>query len=930
MGLRERDDVARSAGYDTPGLLPAAHAAPRSDVLAYLNSSDHGLTSPEAAERRARRGPNIVPTAPPPSLLGVFLRQFASPLIYILLLAAALSAWLGEWADTAFIAAVLLLNAGIGTTQEYRAQQSALALREMVTTRADVVRDGDLVEVDAADLVVGDVVLLASGDKVPADLRLLDSHSLFVDESPLTGESLPVEKDAHAQVLASAGLSDRLTAAYAGTLVTYGRSRGVVTATGADTEIGRLAGQLAEPDRAEPPLFTRMRRFTLAVGVAIGIVAALMSVVLVVRGTEWHQVLLVAVALAVSAIPEGLPVALTVALAVAAARMARRNVIVRRLLAIEALGSCTIIASDKTGTLTVNQLTVTDVVIPGCEPWQVTGAGADPVGELLVPAGTGEPGRSVVEQLARAAVLCNEAVLARDGESWVHRGAAVDVALLVFGHKLGVTRPRALDARPTIATIPFESERRYAATMHALEVEDRVEIVVKGALERVLPMCTQMAVPGATVAIDRDGMLAAGERIAARGLRVLAIATQIRDHAQAAELDPQSLHGLTLLGMVGMIDPLRPEAAAAIATCRQAGVDVVMVTGDHPITALTIARQIGLAEHEDEVVTGAELQRATAEGDAATDALTAGAKVFARVEPAQKLTITESMTRHGHIVAVTGDGANDAPALHHAHVGVAMGQSGTDVAREAAELVLTDDRFTSIAAGVDEGRVAYANVRKVIQLLITTGAGELVLVLAALAIGLPLPLLAVQLLWLNLVTNGIQDVALAFEPAEGDEMQRPPRPPREPIFNWLMIERVLVAAAVIGGVSLATYWWLLSNGWTEQAARNSVVLLVVLFENIQAFNSRSETRSLFAHNPRGNRLLIGGTLLAQLVHIGAMHLPATQAVLGLQPVTLAHWAGLLGLALLLLIAVELHKAFWRHRLAHRHKHAHRSGGRLGR
>ncbi len=358
-----------------------------------------------------------------------------------------------------------------------------------------------------------------------------------------------------------------------------------------------------------------------------------------------------------------------------------------------------------------------------------------------------------------------------------------------------------------------------------------------------------------------------------------------------------------------MTDPLRPDSAAAVEQCRRAGIAVVMITGDHPSTALEIARTLGLAERADEVVTGAEMRRA---GDD-LDTLVAGARVFARVEPAQKYDIVASLIRQGHVVAVTGDGANDAPALHHAHVGIAMGASGTDVARESAELIVTDDRLGSIAAGVEEGRIAYANIRKVIQLLVSTGAGELVLVLAALIAGQPLPLLAVQLLWLNLVTNGIQDVALAFEPAEGDEMRRPPRPPGEPIFNRLLVERVLLSAVVIGGVTLTAYLWLLDRGWTTEQARNSVVLLMVLFENVHVLNSRSETRSVLTHNLLRNPLLIVGTLIAQLIQVLAMHLPVTQATLGLEPVSLGHWLVLLGLASTLLLAVEVHKSLWRRR-----------------
>jgi Ca2+-transporting ATPase len=893
------------------GAVEAAHALPAAAVVAAAGTTQDGLSGAEAAARLARWGPNEIPEAAGRGLWVLFVRQFASPLIYVLVLAAGLSAWLGEWSDVGFIAAVLLLNAMIGTVQEHQAERGTRALRRMVTTVTDVVRDGEVVEIDARELVVGDVVLLASGMRVPADARLLDSQTLRVDESPLTGESLPVGKDADTVVAEAAPLGDRPSMAYAGTLVGYGRGRGVVTATGAGTELGALAGQLREPSLAEPPLLTRMRRFTLVVGIAVGLVALAMGAVELARGTAWHEVILVGVALAVSAIPEGLPVALTVALAVAVRRMARRQVIVRRLVAIESLGSCTVVASDKTGTLTVNELTVTHLVVPGGEPWEVTGIGVDPTGTVLIPGGDEDAELAAAERLARAGVLCNEATLASTDAGWVHRGDAVDVALLVLGHKLGITRPVALDSRPQLAAIPFESEHRYAATLHALDAR-RARVVVKGATERILAMCTTMATPDGDRPVDANRVSRAAEGLAASGERVLALAARTIPRRPEQELDRDGLSGLTLLGLVGMSDPLRAESPAAVAACQRAGITVVMITGDHPATALAIARTLGLAERPDEVVTGTQLRQA-ADSDG-LDVLTSRARVFARVEPAQKQAIVASLTRQGHIVAVTGDGANDAPALHHAHVGVAMGRSGTDVAREAAEIVITDDRFSSIAAGVEEGRVAYANVRKVIQLLVSTGAGELVLVLTALIMGLPLPLLAVQLLWLNLVTNGIQDVALAFEPGEGDEMRRRPRPPREPIFNRIMVERVLLSAAVIGGVTLAVYQWLLAAGWSVEDARNSVVLLMVLFENVHVFNSRSELRSAFTHDPRRNLLLVGGTVAAQLLHIAAMHLPLTQAMLGLHPVSLTHWAALVALATTLLVAVEAHKVYWRHRI----------------
>ncbi len=474
-----------------PAAVDVAHATSAEQVLASVGSGRDGLDPGEVRARLERWGPNAIPDAPGRSIVAVLASQFASPLIYLLIFAAALSGWLGEWSDCAFITAVLMLNALIGAGQEHRAERGAQALRTMVTTSCDVVRDGEVLEIDATGAVVGDIVLLTPGGKVPADLRLLETQDLHVDESLLTGESGVVDKDAGFVVDRSAGLGERPTMAFAGTLVTRGRGRGVVIATGGGTVLGVLAGALQRPSLGEPPLITRMRRFTIAVGIAVGAFAVLVGVVELARGTHWHEVVMVGVALAVSAVPEGLPVALTVALAVAVRRMAQRRVIVRRLVAIESLGSCTVIASDKTGTLTVNELSVTHVAVPGEPPWNVTGAGVAPAGTLEVTGGDPDLAWAAAERIVRAGVLCNEATLAETDAGWVHRGDAVDVALLVLGHKFGVTRPTALDNRPELAALPYESDLGYAATLHRAGTRS-AEIVVKGSVERVTSMCQTM------------------------------------------------------------------------------------------------------------------------------------------------------------------------------------------------------------------------------------------------------------------------------------------------------------------------------------------------------------------------------------------------------------------------------------------------------
>ncbi len=888
------------AGHPAETVVDNPHALPVDEVLRALASGRAGLSVEESARRLERHGRNALPSPAPRGLVATMLRQFRSPIIYILVIAAAVSALTGEWTDASFIAVVLVLNAVIGGVQEHRAERSAAALRSLVVVSVQVIRDGDPLEAPGEDLVPGDLVILEAGNRVPADVRLVDTVSLEVDESLLTGESVAVAKDAGATVPAGAPAGDRHTMAYAGTIVTRGRGTGVAVATGAETLLGQIASALQRGEATRPPLVLRMERFTRVIGLAVAGVVVLLSAVQAMQGTGWQDIFHVSVALAVAAIPEGLPVALTVALAVASSRMARRNVIVRRLVAVESLGSCTFIASDKTGTLTLNQLTVTLVALPGEEPWAVTGSATEPGGEVRIPGGT-DPGR--FSRFARACVLCNDGYLERREGAWVGQGDAVDVALLVMAGKAGLTRSAARQDYPEVAAIPFESVRQYAATLHRGPGGESVACV-KGAIERVLEMCSAEAGPGSDRPLDRDAVLRRADDLGGRGYKVIAVADGRVDAER--EFDHEALRDLTFLGLVALIDPLRPDARQSVRAAREAGLQVAMITGDHPTTALAIARELGLADSPSEVVTGRQLREAEGDTGALADRVR-DARVFARVEPDQKQQIVHALTAAGHFVAVTGDGVNDAPALRAAHVGVAMGESATDVAREASDLIITDENFASVVAGIEEGRVAYANIRKVVYLLIATGAAEIVVVFLAVATGSPLPLLPVQLLWLNLVTNGIQDVALAFEPAEGDELRHSPRPPRERIFNRLMVERVLLSAAMVGLVAFGTFRVLLERGVALEAARNLVLLQMVLFENVMVGNARSEEHFVLRLNPLRNRVLFFGTLGAQALHLLAMRLPGLSDLLALQPVSLREWGVLLGLALSVFVVVETHK-----------------------
>ena len=867
-------------------------------------ATHQGLTEAEAALRLETWGPNQLPVAKPPGIVVVFLRQFLSPLIYILLAAAAVSLFLGDFEDALFIGIVLLINGIIGTAQEYSANRAAAALRRLEQPHATVVRDGARRDIESRLLVPGDLVLLESGDKVPADLRLVHATDLHSDESLLTGESLPVVKRA---VPGEAAGEERAGFVFAGTTVTRGRGRGIVDKTGASTRIGQIATYIGQESEAKAPLIVRMEQFArlIAIGVAVGI--ALLVVAGIMRGITFEELFLLSVGLAVSAIPEGLPVAISVALAIGMRRMAKASVIVRNMAAVESLGSCTMIATDKTGTLTLNELTVTDIALPDgtllvCEAGQDIDACT-----IRTPSGDEAEGRRRAVWLLRAAALPNEAELRRTTNGWEGSGDTVDVALLAAVRKGGLTHAEVRDTLPMVGRIPYEPEQKFAASFHGNGQE--VMVFVKGAPDTLVEMCDTMDTGDGDAPIDRAQLQRQKDELAQQGLKVLAFATGVVSRSEG-DFGRHHLTNLRFLGLVGMQDPIRPEVPQAIADCRRAGIEVTMITGDDPRTASTIAAEAGLSFRPEQVVTGVDVRKAEAAGEDAMDRLTREARIYARVEPEQKLAIVRSLARNGHFVAVTGDGVNDSPALRHAHVGVAMGRRGTDVAKESADIVLTDDNFASIVRGVKEGRVAYANIRKVVFMSVSTGAAEVLLFLLAIPLGLPMPLLPVQLLWLNLVTNGIQDVVLAAERAEGDELDYPPRRPKEPMFDRRMITRIVVATLVMGFGSFAVFYYLLAQGYEETTARNLVLLLFVLFENFQTLNSRSERHSVL-HRFWSNPLLLIGIGVAQGVHIAAMYTPGLREILDLKPVALTDWAVLLALASTVIITSELDKLLLR-------------------
>jgi cation-transporting ATPase F len=902
------------------------HTLPVEEVLQKLGTSHHGLSRTQAKERQAEYGPNTIRTGEAIQPWKIFLHQFTSPLIYILLTAMVVTLTIGEYADAIVIALVLTLNATIGFTQEYRAENAMQALMGLVSLTATVRRDGERREIDSRDLVPGDLVLLESGDLVPADLRIIEESQLQVDDSILTGESVAVGKTAEALPgKEDMPLGDQTNMAFMGTSVASGRARGVVVAIGAETQIGQIAGEMRAAERAQTPLQARMKRFGNLVSVSVVAVCVVAFLVGLSQGVPAADMFLTAVAIAVAAIPEGLPIVMTVALAVCVRRMARRNAIIRRLPAVETLGSCTVIMSDKTGTLTENRMTVQSVWAGG-QRYSVTGTGLSIQGAFQQDGRTVDvkPGTPLYQTLL-AGMLANESDLrmhAEDGrDEMVAHGDPTEVALLVAAAKAQLAREDLLDAYPQIDQVPFESERQFSATIHHDRARnDRLVAFVKGAPERVLEMCEEMLMPESPRPLDRQVVVAEARQMASEGLRLLAMAMGEGDLVveSTRRTEPQEL---LFLGLVGMMDPPRPEVIDAIKGCHQAGIRVIMCTGDHASTALAIAAKIGLIsnahEHDPpQAITGTELLEMS---DEELDECLRHVSVFARVSPQQKLRIVTRLRQQGEVVAVTGDGVNDAPALKSAHIGCAMGVSGTDVAKEASEMVLADDNFATIYAAVEEGRTAFSNIRKATDFLLSSSVGVVLAIfgtfmLAAFGIlmledgeHIPLLLLPAQILWLNVVTNGIQDVALAFEPGEKEQYLRPPRDPNEGLLSPLLRERTILVGILLAIVALSMFTWELNSGSDLAYAQCATLTTMVIFKMLHVGACRSETLSIFQKHVFSNPVLFIGTSVSLLIHLGAMYFGPTQFLLGLEPLRLDTWLAIILAAPSVLVLVELHK-----------------------
>ncbi len=811
------------------------------DALARVGSSEHGLSQSEAEQRLVTVGPNRLPPPYRQNAWSRFLHQFHNILIYILLGAGAITAALGHWVDTGVIIGVVVINALIGFIQEGKAEKALDAIRNMLSFQATVLRDGTRDLISAELLVPGDVVFLQSGDRVPADLRLINVKELRVEEAALTGESLPVEKDEQS-LPAQTALGDRTCMAYSSTLVTYGQGTGVVVATGMNTEIGRISTLLGKVQPLTTPLLRKMEEFggRLSIAILIGALATFFFGIFI-RNYAISDMFLASVGLAVAAIPEGLPAIITITLAMGVQGMAKRNAIIRRLPAVETLGSMTVICSDKTGTLTKNEMTV-QMMTTATMTIDVSGAGYDPHGGFT---SSGHPllpqDHPDLLELARGGLLCNDATLEGTDGVWHIQGDPTEGALVTLGQKAGLIPQLEQELRPRTDVIPFESQHRFMATLHH-DHAGHGFVFLKGAPERVLEMCTHQRVNGEDVIIDLPYWRERIDHLAGHGQRVLAVAFRSTDSNQRSLRFDDVETGLTLIGLFGIIDPPRPEAIEAIRQCREAGIRVKMITGDHMTTARTIGAQMGIGDGS-HALSGQELESLT---DEQLGSLVQSHDIFARTSPEHKLRLVQSLQANGQIVGMTGDGVNDAPALKRADVGIAMGIKGTEVAKEAAEMVLADDNFASIARAVAAGRTVFDNIQKSILFMLPTNGAESLVIVTAILFGRILPITPVQILWVNMITAVTLALALSFEPAESHVMQRPPRPPDEPILSRFLIWRISFVSFLAVAGTFGLFVWEREGGASIETARTVAVNMLVVFEAFYLLNARYFYRSVFS------------------------------------------------------------------------------------
>lgn len=858
----------------------------KEQVFDELRTSKNGLTSRECQKRQDKYGKNVLPKKKKESIIAIFLKELMNPIELLLLVAVVASLIANEPIEAIAIVLIVLVDLIMGTYQENKANNTAEALSKLVTVKNKVLRDGEEIVIDSAELVPGDYVFLESGDKISADLRIVEAHNFTVDESILTGESLAVTKTVNKLDSKNLPIQEQTNMLFSGTSVVTGRAKAIVVATALETELGQIADTINNTKETKSPLTIRVEQLSRQISYLIIVIAIIITILLVIKGVPANEIFLSVVALAVSAMPEGLPLALTMALTIASNHMAKHKVVAKTLHSVESLGSCTVIASDKTGTLTVNQQTAKKILLPNGQVYDVTGVGYDEKGEIV-----GED-IHLAKELALLGTINNEANITEHGRF----GDSIDIAFLVLGKKLNVEK----DSIKILDSIPYESENKYSAVFY--EKDGETYCTIKGSLEKVLSFCKNSNL---VKKFDSKKLEDQNEVLAKDGLRVITLANgKIPKKETYGEED---ITNLTFMGMVGFIDPIRKEVIPAIKKCRTAGIKVLMITGDHPLTAFAIAKELKLTNTYDEVTNGKEVDEYLAKGQSVFDEFVKTKIVYTRVTPLQKLEIIESLKRQGEYVAVTGDGVNDAPALRSANIGIAMG-SGTDIARETSKMIVLDDNFKSIVNGVLEGRVAYANVRKIIYFLISCGISEVLCFCLAVLCNMEMPFVAIQILWLNVVTDGIQDLALSFERAEDDIMKEPPRNPKESLFDKTLLEQTMFSGIFIG-ILLFGMWYFLVNivKMDLTSARGYTMTLMVFIQNIHVFNCRSEKNSAFSISLKNNKFVIWGVFASILLHVVVMEVDIFSTLLQTVSIPILHLIGIFALALIILFVVEVYK-----------------------
>tara|TARA_R110001592_G_scaffold362635_1_gene677476 strand:+ start:49508 stop:52270 length:2763 start_codon:yes stop_codon:yes gene_type:complete len=902
-------DKSASAGKDT--VAEAWHTKSVDAVVDFLNSTKAGLSSDEAAHRLSQFGPNRLPEVKARGSLLRFLSQFHNVLIYVLIVAGVITGLLQHWVDAGVIFGVVLVNALIGFVQEGKAENALRAIRQMLSLNAMVMRGGRQQSIRADLLVPGDIVLLQSGDKVPADLRLFRVKGLQIQESALTGESAPVSKITE-PVSEQAVIGDRRCMAFSGTIVTHGQGAGVVVATGSETQLGKISALVAGVDVMTTPLLRQMAQFGHWLTVGIIVIAAVNFVFgVLLHSYPLDDMFLASVSLAVAAIPEGLPAIMTITLAIGVQRMAKRNAIIRKLPAVETLGAVTVICSDKTGTLTRNEMTVR-AISTSRYIFDITGAGYDPHGAIsLENKDVQLDDRLLLQEAIRGSVLCNDSSLEQVNDEWRVHGDPMEGALLVAGLKTGLDLELETKDYPRTDLIPFESEHCFMATLHHSH-QGEAFVCLKGAPERVLEMCVSQRTYDGEQPLDKSYWLSRIDELAERGLRVLAIAKKSVANDQLELKFSDVENGLTLLGLFGLIDPPREEAIKAVNTCAMASIKVKMITGDHGITAQAIARQLKL-NNADDILTGKDLELIS---DDDLRKCVSDVDVYARVNPEHKLRLVRLLQELGFVVAMTGDGVNDAPALKRADVGIAMGKNGTEAAKEAAEMVLADDNFASIAHAVEEGRTVYDNIKKAILFILPTNGGEALIILTAVVLGFDqLPLMPVQILWVNMITAVTLALALAFEPPEKEVMSRPPRDAHKPILTFYLIWRVAFVSIILMCGTFGLFLWEMERGVSIEHARTVAVNTLVMFEIFYLFNARYITASIFNwEGLTGNRYVLVAIGVLVAFQLGFTYLSPMQILFGTAAIDLNMWLRIAMVASSVLFLVELEKYFVRNGL----------------